>query len=101
MYYININNDKLRDLMKDRDNAILIDVRTKEEFEEVKIKNSINIPLNELMYNISDIEEYRDKNVIIYCRSGHRSITACNLLSIEGFSNVYNLERGIIDYDFK
>lgn len=101
MYYININNDKLRDLMKDRENAILIDVRTKEEFEEVKIKNSINIPLSELMYNISEIEEYRGKNVIIYCRSGHRSITACNLLSIEGFSNVYNLEKGIIDYDFK
>jgi rhodanese-related sulfurtransferase len=43
-------------------------------------------------------EDYKDKDVIVYCRSGHRSITACNLLSMEGFNKLYNLERGIIEY---
>lgn len=101
MYYINIDNNKLRSLMKDKNNTILLDIRSKEEYAEIKIENSINIPLQNLMYNIDDIESYKEKNIIIYCRSGHRSITACNLLSMEGFSKVYNLEKGIIEYDFK
>ena len=101
MNYINIDDNKLKDLMKDKENTILIDVRSEEEYEEKNIEDSINIPLNNLLYSIDDIGEYKDKNVIIYCRSGHRSITACNLLSMEGFNKIYNLEKGIIGYDFK
>lgn len=100
MYYINIDDNKLKELMDDKENTILVDVRSEEEFEESNIEKSINMPLHQLMYNIDDIEDYKDKNVIVYCRSGHRSITACNLLSVEGFSKVYNLEKGIIGYDF-
>lgn len=101
MNYVNIDDNRLKDLMKDKDNTILIDVRSEEEYEEKNIEDSINIPLNNLLYSIDDIEEYKDKDVIIYCRSGHRSITACNLLSMEGFNKIYNLEKGIIGYDFK
>ena len=101
MNYVNIDDNKLKDLMKDKENTILIDVRSEEEYEEKNIEDSINIPLNNLLYSIDDIEEYKDKYVIIYCSSGHRSITACNLLSMEGFNKIYNLEKGIIGYDFK
>ncbi|MGL4913140.1 MAG: rhodanese-like domain-containing protein [Romboutsia sp.] len=97
MNYININNEKLNKLVKQKD-ALLLDIRTKDEYEEKNIQNSINIQLHDLLYNIDEIEDYKDKPVIIYCRSGHRSITACNLLSMEGFTKLYNLEKGIIDY---
>lgn len=97
MNYININNEKLNKLVKEKD-AILVDIRTKEEYEEKNILNSINIQLHDLLYKIDEIEDYKDKHVIVYCRSGHRSITACNLLSMEGFTKLYNLEKGIIDY---
>ena len=96
MNYTNINNIKLRELMKE--DALLIDIRTKDEYEEKRIQNSINIQLHDLLYNIDEIEEYKDKKVIIYCRSGHRSITACNLLVMQGFKHIYNLEKGIINY---
>lgn len=96
MNYININNEQLKELVKEK--ALLIDVRSKDEYEEKNIQNSINIQLNDLLYNIDEIEEYRDKKIIVYCRSGHRSITACNLLNMEGFKNLYNLEKGILDY---
>lgn len=98
MNYINIDNNKLKELLKDEKNTVLIDVRTKDEFEHNNIDKSINIPLQELMYNIDEIEEHKGKKIIIYCRSGHRSVTACNLLTLEGFSNLYNLENGIIEY---
>jgi rhodanese-related sulfurtransferase len=96
MNYININNENLRKLIKE--DILLLDIRTKEEYEEKNIPNSINIQLNDLLYNIDEIEEYKNKKIVVYCRSGHRSITACNLLSMEGFTNLYNLENGIINY---
>lgn len=97
MNYININNEKLNKLAKEED-VLLLDVRSKDEYEEKNIQNSINIQLHDLLYNIDEIENYKNKSVVVYCRSGHRSITACNLLSIEGFTKLYNLEKGIIDY---
>ena len=97
MNYININNEKLNKLVKEKD-ILLLDVRSKDEYEEKNIQNSINIQLHDLLYNIDEIENYKNKPVVVYCRSGHRSITACNLLSIEGFTKLYNLEKGIINY---
>lgn len=97
MNYIDIGNEQLKELIKDK-NTLLLDIRTKEEFEESHIDGSINISLHDLMYNIDEIEDFKDKSVIVYCRSGHRSITACNLLELEGFNNIYNLKYGILNY---
>lgn len=98
MSYINIDKFELKNILESNEDYLLLDIRTKEEFDEQKIDGAINIPLTELLFNIDDIDEYRDKKVVVYCRSGHRSITACNLLSMEGFEVLYNLEKGIIDY---
>ncbi|GAA0861601.1 rhodanese-like domain-containing protein [Paraclostridium tenue] len=97
MNYINIDNEKLKEMIKDKD-TLLIDIRTEEEFDEKNIDGATNIPLQNLMHDIDDIIDYKDKKVIIYCRSGHRSIIACNLLEMEGFKHIYNLKNGIIEY---
>ena len=98
MSYKNISSNELKKLIQNNENILLIDVRREEEFEEVNIETSINIPLQDLLYNIDELQDHNDKDIVIYCRSGHRSITACNLLAMEGFNKLYNLERGIIDY---
>lgn len=98
MNFKNITTDELKKVLDNKEDILLLDIRTKEEYEECKIDNAINIPLQDLLYEVGDLEEYKDKKVVVYCRSGHRSITACNLLSISGFNNLYNLEKGIIDY---
>ena len=92
MSYKNISSNELKELIKNNENILLIDVRSEDEFEE------INIQLQDLIYNIDELQDHNDKDIVIYCRSGHRSITACNLLAMEGFNKLYNLERGIIDY---
>ena len=97
MNYRNIDNEKLKEMINEKD-TLLIDIRTKEEFDEKNIDGAINIPLQNLMQDIDEIIDYKDKSVIIYCRSGHRSIIACNLLEMEGFKHIYNLEKGIIEY---
>lgn len=98
MCYKNIDKKQLREILKREEDILLLDIRTREEFEEENIEKSVNIPLHDLLYNIDEIDEFKNKKVIVYCRSGHRSITACNLLSMEGFEDLYNLEKGIIDY---
>lgn len=96
--YTNIDRHKLNEILNREDDYLLLDVRTEEEFNEKFIKGAINIPISTLLSNLDDIIDQKEKKVIVYCRSGHRSITACMLLNMEGFENLYNLETGIIGY---
>lgn len=76
--------------------AVLVDVRTQEEYASGHIKGSVNIPLNA----ISDIEEVvpdRQTPVFVYCRSGARSGRAAELLRQLGYLHVENI-GGIISY---
>ena len=98
MSYTNIDKRELNMLLKSEEDFLLLDIRTKDEFMESKIDGAVNVPLSELLFNIDEIEDYKDRKIVIYCRSGHRSITACNLLAMEGFNDLYNLEKGIIGY---
>lgn len=80
------------------ENLILLDVRQPEEHAEVHIPNSILIPLGELEERIDELEEYRDKELIIYCRSGNRSGQACMFLNMMGFENTVNLRGGMLSW---
>jgi phage shock protein E len=69
-------------------NAMLIDVRSKHEFEQGSIENAINIPLDDLYSRISELD--KNKAYIVFCRSGNRSTHAKNLLEKNGFLNISN-----------
>lgn len=68
--------------------AVIIDVRTKAEYQGGHIKNSINVPLNNLQSHISKLK--KDKPVITCCASGMRSASAKSILKSAGFDQVYN-----------
>lgn len=71
----------------------LIDVR--EEFEyDTSNMNGLNIPLGDVLREKDKIA--KDKPVVIHCRSGKRSAQAIMLLEKEGFSDLYNLQGGIL-----
>lgn len=77
-------------------NALLIDVREKDEHADNRIAGSINIPLS----SIGDIEKIvKDKSTVLYlyCRSGRRSGQACQKVKKMGYTNARNI-GGIIDY---
>ena len=80
-------------------NAMLVDVRTPEEYREGHIPGSINVPLQQ----IEDIElEVAEKNtpLYVYCRSGARSRQATAMLQEMGYEEVHNI-GGILDYKGK
>jgi rhodanese-related sulfurtransferase len=78
--------------------TLLIDVRTKEEFEAGHIVNFINIPLDELRGNLSQLS--KNKPIIVSCAIGLRGYVAARILMQSGFPEVYNLSGGMTTYDY-
>lgn len=68
--------------------AVIVDVRTKGEFQAGHLKNSLNIPVDSLEQNINKLK--KDKPVITCCASGARSASAMRTLKSNGFNQVYN-----------
>ena len=71
--------------------CIVVDVRTEAEFKAGHIKNAINIPNEEIEYNQPEELPDEDQPILVYCRSGHRSIHASLKLHFLGYKNVYDL----------
>lgn len=69
--------------------AIILDVRSKGEFAGGHIKNSINIPVDQLNNNLSKLKD-KDKCIICCCASGMRSGTAKRILESKGYKAVFN-----------
>lgn len=88
-----INIDELNNF--DSNKQILLDVRDKEEVELGNIKNSINIPLNDLRSNLDKLD--KNKEILVYCAVGLRGYIASRLLTSHGF-NVRNLNGGYKTY---
>ncbi|MCZ2442958.1 MAG: rhodanese-like domain-containing protein [Flavobacteriales bacterium] len=68
--------------------AIILDVRTKAEFQRGHVKGSINIPLDQLSHNLSKLD--RKKTIVTCCASGMRSASAKGMLRVKGFEQVHN-----------
>ena len=68
--------------------AFLVDVRTPGEFLEGHVKGSVNIPLDSLTHQLAKFKN--KKNIIVFCRSGNRSVQAKLILEQNGFTNVVN-----------
>ena len=77
-------------------NAFVLDVREESEFNSGHILNSRLIPLGKLNERIGELERYREKPIVVVCRSGQRSTAACVLLGKQGFSQAYNLAGGVL-----
>lgn len=96
--YKDINLFELNNMINNKEKFILLDVRTEAEYNTNRIPNAINIPLNDLDSQVEQLLPYQDEKVVIYCRSGKRSIYSAHLLEEYGFKHLYNLNKGIIGY---
>ncbi|WP_370774029.1 rhodanese-like domain-containing protein [Clostridium sp.] len=48
---------------------------------------------------MEDLKENKDKPILVYCKAGHKSALACQMLEEEGFTKLYNLGQGILGYN--
>ncbi|MGS0827548.1 rhodanese-like domain-containing protein [Shewanella sp. 0m-8] len=70
--------------------ALVVDVRTPEEFAQGHLPNAINIPYQQIDSAFAKQQIAKDRSVVVYCRSGNRSGIANKMLVGEGYTNVYN-----------
>lgn len=99
--YQDVSAEEFLKLMKDKD-VLLLDVRTPQEYEkDGHIKGANLIPVQLFKYIFLAGKGVKDKKVLVYCRSGNRSVTASKLLEKWGVKKVYNLKGGIIEWKSK
>ena len=90
--------DEARKLVK-AGRILVLDVRTPMENAHERIKKSVLIPLNELESRAEEVP--RDRPILVYCRSGSRSMAASQILASHGFQKIYNLSGGISECPFE
>ena len=75
--------------------ALVVDLRDNGEFKAGHIPNARNIPLGSLESRLNELERFKEKPVIVYCRAGVSSSSACGLLKKNGFKWVNSLSGGL------
>ena len=94
----NMSHDVLKQMIKNKADFILIDVRTYEEHHHKNI-GGILIPQDQIIQRKDEIP--KDKKVVVYCESGFRSTLVIQKLEyLYGYTQLYNLENGILHWEF-
>lgn len=82
--------------------VIILDVRSEREFKGTAsresfghFKNAININIDQLSSRVSELSQYKDREILVYCSHSHRSPRAAYYLGTQGFKNVKNLTGGV------
>jgi rhodanese-related sulfurtransferase len=99
----NITSEEANRLIKETKNLLILDVRSKGEFDGGHIPGAKCIPANELTSRISEIEKFKNLPVLVYCASGGRSPSAVSSLVKNNYTQIYHMSRGISSwaYDIK
>lgn len=91
-----IDMDELKS--KRENGAIIVDVRSSQEYNEGHIDKAINIPEYKINYNLEKILKDKNAEIVLYCSSGIRSKNAYKKMKKLGYKNVFNLYQGIDNY---
>ncbi len=90
----NLSGKEAATVLKDT-SIFILDVRTPAEYQEGRIPGAVLIPVYELADRARELNAYKNKPLFVYCRSGNRSIVAIQILTKQGFKNIFHLNRGI------
>ncbi len=92
-----ITNVDVQEKMINGDEFVLLDVRRADEFAEGYIDPAINIPLEEIATRMGELDP--NAEIIVYCKSGGRGLTATIALLMNGFTNVHNMAGGVLGWE--
>ena len=84
---------------KQKNGAVIIDVRSSQEYDEGHINNAINIPYYEIKKNVNNVLKNKNQEIVLYCQTGFRSKQAYKKLIKLEYKNVYNLYGGLDNWN--
>lgn len=97
--YVKISAEEAKKIM-DEQPAVVVDVRTQEEYDEGHIEDSVLMPVDTIANDAEKVLTDKSAVILVYCRSGNRSKTASEALINLGYRNVYDF-GGIIDWPYE
>ncbi len=97
---MDIQVDELKDKLDASEEFVLIDVREDYERTEFNVGGQ-HIPFGTLPVNLENLEDFKDQEIVIYCRSGNRSGQAKTFMEQMGYKNVRNLIGGMLEWNRK
>lgn len=86
-------------LAMNQQGALLLDVREPDEYSEIHAPNTKLIPLGQLSSHLQEIAAFKDKPIVVMCRSGRRSAKAVALLQEAGYSKAINMRGGMLAWE--
>lgn len=91
-----IDVETVKKALDEKDNLIILDVRTQAEYERGRIPSSINIPLDEIDSKVDTLTSDKNESLYVYCLSGSRSMLAAEQLMKLGYKNIFNITNGLL-----
>lgn len=95
--YFTITPVQAKEIMAGNKDAIILDVRTREEYESGHVKSAISLPLEEIENSAYEIIPNHETTVLVYCHTGRRSALAAKKLGDIGYKIVFDF-GGIVDW---
>ena len=89
--------EELKSRLDKNDKFVFLDVREEWEYEDDNLEAK-NIPLGDLPNRLEELDEFKDQEIIVHCRSGARSGNAKKFLESKGYTKVRNVLGGILAY---
>jgi len=86
-----ITGAKAREIYESNDAVVLLDVRNQDEYDEYHLPGSVLIPVNELESRLPELPD-KDALIIVFCRAGRRSAIAAEILLLNGYKNIYDMQ---------
>ena len=100
MVFLNITVEEAKKLMDSEKDRIILDVRSREEYDQGHIPGAILIPDTEIEAKAADLLPDKDQLILVYCRSGRRSKLAAQSLADLGYTNIREF-GGILDWPYE
>lgn len=95
----NVSGEDAVKLIRDNKNLVILDVRTKGEYQSGHINGSKLMPVSEIGSRIAELEKFRDKPILVHCASGGRSPRAVNVLLKNKFGPIYHMNHGLAGFN--
>ena len=103
MFNTNVKNVSAKEaykLISDDKEFVILDVRSKEEYDDGHIPGAKLVPVQVLPMKLAELDKYKDNPVLVYCESGRRSPIAVHTLLDNDFINIYHLNHGISSWEY-
>lgn len=90
---------EVAEMVKRKENLLLLDIRTAAERSQSSIKGSLHIPLHELRGRLTELSKHKEKELVCYCATGSRSLSAALLLGKQGY-RASSMRGGIAAWNY-